>query len=203
MQTIKNWRSDNMWLKHTGVHVFGSSWRCGVEQSVTVSLSLSARPPESLVQSDRRGLTPGRDVSSSSAPEGEVMSEKHKYPAKRRRTDVKGRAVKGAVLICRETMSTEQRTPINSSRNTTDLKPFMFVSHTLCTLPIFPFTFTLFWTLGRLMTKWNMKRSSWDSDIYTRGLSTTNRKPGTPPAKQPNQYIYGDDLRTVKTHSDH
>lgn len=61
-----------------------------MEQSVIVSWSLSARPPESFVQSDRRGLTQGgRDVSSISAPKGEfVVSENNINAVKRRETVV-------------------------------------------------------------------------------------------------------------------
>lgn len=59
----------------------------GVEwSSVTFSLTLSVRPPESFVQSDRRGLTQGgRDISSLSVPKGEfVMSENYISQVKRR-----------------------------------------------------------------------------------------------------------------------
>ena len=52
-------------------------WRCEVEHSAIVSLSLSAGPPESFALRGGRGLTQGgQGISSFSAPKGEgIMSE--------------------------------------------------------------------------------------------------------------------------------
>lgn len=52
-------------------------WRCEVEHSAIVSLSLSAGPPESFTLRGGRGLTQGgQGISSFSAPKGKgIMSE--------------------------------------------------------------------------------------------------------------------------------